>query len=82
MLIPELQRLGVHKGLGQETEMAKVTEQKLGCLGLKAYKGQVLSQILEMAGLANRKAKVEVVSAREWRGGEAKEFEVLLVKVL
>ena len=51
--------------MGQETEMAEVMEQKLGCSGLRAYEGQVLSQILEMAGLANRKAKVEAVSAWE-----------------
>ena len=82
MLILELQRLGVHKRLDQETRMAEATEQKLGCLGLRAHKGQVLSQILEMAGLANRKAKVEVVSAREWRGDKAKEVEVLSVEVL
>ena len=68
--------------MGQETEMAEVMEQKLGCSGLRAYEGQVLSQILEMVGLANRKAKVEVVLAREWQGGEAKEVKVLPVEVL
>ena len=57
--------LGVHKRLDQKTRMAEATEQKLGCSGLRAHEGQVLSQILEMVGLANRKVKVEVVSARK-----------------